>query len=177
MQFKTRVWGIIEFRNGAIFHASTSHLERLDNMQANFLHELDITEPQAFLDHNFAPLTLRRDIGMLGFLHKRVIGLAHPSIEALSPRYNDIFSIPRRGHNKQLYNNFREIHFQHGLYSRSIFSQVDVYNNLPQHAIDCTSVAAFQGFLTHIARTKCQANDAKWCYAFNTRSRSRSQDL
>ena len=155
LQFKTHIWGIVESRNGAIFHASTSLLDRFDSMQRGFLHELGIDESQAFLIHNFAPLTLRRDIGMLGFLHKRVLGLSQSCIESLLPWFNDVFSIPRRGHNKQLYSNFREVQFQHGLFNRSVFALVDVYNLLPQAAVDCTSIASFQSFLSHVARTKC----------------------
>ena len=41
---------------------------------------------QAFLEHNFAPPVLRRDIAVLGLLHKRVIGSSHPS-------FADLFSL------------------------------------------------------------------------------------
>ena len=73
-QFKTHVWSLMEIHNGAIFHASTTLLERLDSVQRSFLHELEITEECAFIDHNFAPPTLRRNIGILGLLQKRVLG-------------------------------------------------------------------------------------------------------
>ena len=64
--------------NGAIFHASTSLFERLDSVQRGFLHELDISPDAAFDEYNFAPPNLRRDIGVLGLMHKRVLGIAHP---------------------------------------------------------------------------------------------------
>ena len=70
-QFKTHIWGITEFANGAILHASTSLLHRLDNLQSSFLRDLGISEYQAFMVFNFAPAALRRDIGILGSLDKR----------------------------------------------------------------------------------------------------------
>ena len=172
MQFKTHIWGIIESRNGGICHASTSHLNKLDSFQRGFLHELGLNECQAFLQFNFAPPTLRRDIGILGFLHKRVLGLAHPKIEAILPFFTCIFPIGRMGHSKQLYSHFDKVHFQIALWKRSIFGQVDIYNNLPQAAVDCNSVPAFQSYLTHLARTKCEAGLNNWQFTFNTRSRS-----
>ena len=38
-----------------------------------------------FLDYNFAPPCLRRDIGLLGFVHKRVLGQCHPAIKYFLP--------------------------------------------------------------------------------------------
>ena len=55
-------------------HASYSSLERIDSMQRRFLHALEVSEEYAFTQHNFAPPSVRRDIGMLGLLHKRVLG-------------------------------------------------------------------------------------------------------
>ena len=63
----------METHNGAIFHASSSILERLDALQEHFLHEIGETEANAFLKFNFAPQVFRRNIDILGVLHKRVI--------------------------------------------------------------------------------------------------------
>ena len=65
----------MEYHSGAIFHASDTLLERFDSAQRGFLQEIDVTPEAAFIEHNFAPPRLRRNIGMLGFLHKRVLGL------------------------------------------------------------------------------------------------------
>ena len=66
-QFKTHVWGLMEYHNGAIFHASSSLLDRLDSIHRQFLRDLELIEEVAFLSYNFAPPTLRRNIGMLGY--------------------------------------------------------------------------------------------------------------
>ena len=77
-QFKTHVWGIMETHNGAIFHASSYLLQKLDDAQRHFLEELGMSEAIVFCEHNFAPPSLRRDIGVLGLLQKRVLGKASP---------------------------------------------------------------------------------------------------
>ncbi len=67
----------MEYHSGAIFHASDTLLERFDSAQRRFLQEIDVSPEAVFIEHNFAPPRLRRNIGMLGFLHKRVLGLSH----------------------------------------------------------------------------------------------------
>ena len=49
-------------------------------MQRGFLRELGLSDTETFINHNFAPPTLRRDIILLGFLHKRVLECCHPAL-------------------------------------------------------------------------------------------------
>ena len=58
LQFKTHVWSICEYHNGALILAQHNQLQRIDKMQRWFLHELDITDTNAFVLHNFAPPSL-----------------------------------------------------------------------------------------------------------------------
>jgi hypothetical protein len=37
VQYKTHIWGIFESRNGAIYHAACSHLDRIDSLQRGIL--------------------------------------------------------------------------------------------------------------------------------------------
>ena len=83
LQYKAHLWGFTEYQNGAIFHASATALDKIERLQSSFAHELHLTEHVAFLDYNFAPPGLRRDIGILGFLHKRVLGHSHCAIEKM----------------------------------------------------------------------------------------------
>ena len=118
-----------------------------------------MTESQAFLDHNFASPTLRRNIGILGMLHKRTLGMCHPMMEKLLPTWQQKFGRQRPDkHDKQLYGNFLEVHWQRGLFDRSIFAMCSVYNDLPQYVVDAPTVSVFQKHLTHIARTRCKNN-------------------
>ena len=76
-QFKTHVWPIPEGSNGAIFHAYDSHISRLDTIQDHFLDKLDMSQKDAFLRYNFAPLASRH-IRILGLLFKIALNKCHP---------------------------------------------------------------------------------------------------
>ena len=76
-------WGIIEQNSGAILHAARYLLDKIDACESSFLKQIGLDDASAFLNFNFAPPSLRRDIGILGMFHKRVLGLAHPIIEKL----------------------------------------------------------------------------------------------
>ena len=138
--------------------------------QQHFLDELGITSSEAFLEYNFAPPILRRNIGILGLIHKRVLGIAHPAFSQLMPWHHDIFGERGPGtHDKQLYNHFMEVHFQYQLYQRSIFSMVGVYNNLSQACVYQRDIKSFQRSLTHIARVRCAAGQDGWMKTFDCR--------
>jgi len=165
-QFKTHVWGNMETHNGGLFHAASYLLAKFDSLQHHFLNEIGVTESNAFIEHNFAPPTLRRNIGVLGLIHKRVLGNAHPVYQSLLPFFTDVFGYPRQGHNKQLYGHILEAQFQLQLFKRSIFGMVDVYNALSQEMVDLKSVKIFQSELTKFARARCVADDANWISSF-----------
>ena len=169
-QFKTHVWGLMEYHNGAIFHASSHLVDRLDAAQSHFLNEVGVSEEEAFLSHNFAPPRLRRNIGALGLLHKRVLGQCHPMFQRLFPFHVDVCVDPAQArHDKALYNHFKEVIFQQGLHARSIFGMVYVYNHLPQHVVDCKTISCFQRFLTKAVRRACQEHDPGWRDLFSCR--------
>lgn len=143
-------------------HASDSNLDKIERLQRNFVSELRITEEMAFLDYNFGPLCLRRDIGLLGFLHKRVLDQCHAAIKQLFPFEED----PSHLHFKQLQSHMSRVTGRHDMYFRSIFGMVHVYNRLPQYVVDSTSVTEFQSKLTKLARQRCLNWDENWHRAF-----------
>jgi len=109
-QFKTHMWSLMEYHSGAIFHASDTLLERLDSAQRGFLQEIGMSPEIVFVEHNFAPRRLRRNIDMLGFLHKRVLELSHPNIQKFLSFHADVFGSLRAGeHDKQLYGHILEV--------------------------------------------------------------------
>ena len=160
----------METHNGGIFHSSQYLLQKLDDVQTHFLKEIDVDMSVAFLDFNFAPPSLRRNIGILGLLHKRVLGLCHPIFQKLLPFFEDAYGYALPGvHTKQLYGHMWEVENQRSLYSRSIFGMVHEYNKLPQNVVDSVSVSSFQTCLTAMARERCRAGDVKWMHVFSCR--------
>ena len=63
-------------------------------------------------------------------------------------------------HTKALDPCARGMIYQQRLHSRSLYSYIYPYNRLPQAFVDTTSVAAFQGRLTHLAKHKATNNQA-----------------
>ena len=131
-QYKTHIWGGTEYANGAILHACDTVLSRIDRLQQHFVDEMHLTAEVAFLDYNFALSTWRRDIGILGFIHKRILGLCHPGIEKLLPflGHTGIW------HDKQLDSHTGRCMYRHGLFFKSLFGHVCVYNRLQPYLIE-----------------------------------------
>ena len=170
-QFKTHVWGLVEYQNGAIFHASAHHLQKIERVQDKFLEELGLDTQKAFLDYNFAPLDVRRNIGILGLLHKRVLGLSHPIFQELLPFFGDVFGYQIEGrHGRQLYGQFLEVSFQYDIFQRSIFAMCSVYNNLSQDVVDEPTVSLFQSRLTRILKDECMKGNPQWRNKFSCRT-------
>ena len=151
----------------AYFHAAISLLQKISQVQQSFLHKLEVSEEDAFLKYNFAPTDLRRNIAVLGMIHKRLIGESHPTFEALLPRYADHFNTPRAiGHNKQLYGHWLEATAHRALFARSVFALIDIYNNLPQYVVDAKNVGHFQKMLADMTRKRCESAHADWAKRF-----------
>ena len=134
-QFKTHIWSLLEYHTPAIYHAAYSNIDRLDQLQRSFLNELGIEASVAFLEHNFAPLSLRRDIGMLGFLQKRVLGRVHPCFNSLLPMATSQGNV----HTKALASHAN--YFQQFLRKWSLIALIRVYNELPQDVIDIEDIS------------------------------------
>ena len=79
-QFLTQVRGPTEYQNGAIFHVSSSSIDRLDGVYEKFLRDVGLSEEEAVLSHNFFLPTLRENIGVLDVLHKTVLSKSDFSI-------------------------------------------------------------------------------------------------
>ena len=133
-------------------------------MQQRYVEELHLTDESAFLEFNFAPARLRRDISLLGFLHKRVLGVCHVAIQIFFP----FAPVTPPWHDKQLESYLQSCQYRHTLYSRSLLAMVHVYNRLPQEIVNINSVSGFQRCLTKMARHKCEAGSMHWQRMFST---------
>ena len=64
----------LEYRTAAIYHAKRDILMRLVRLQEKFLDDAGVDEVSALMEFNLAPLAGRRDIAMLGIIHRTVLG-------------------------------------------------------------------------------------------------------
>jgi len=134
-------------------------------MQRWFLHELEVTDLDTFKIYNFALPSLRRRIGLLGFLHKCVLEQCHPYLLIAFPMqvFPDHFQI---FHNRTLRTFLDEVISHRPLYFRSVYGYTLIYNRLPQSLVNSPSVKTFQSRLTQIARYGAENGDSQWRHAF-----------
>ena len=164
-QFKTHVWNTIEYNNEAIIMARPSESRRLDSMQRGFLHEIGCDEATAFISYDFAPPSMRRAIGILGFIHKRVLGLCHPALCQALPFSGLTGS---HCHSKALDAKMSGVIGHWNMYFRSLWSYILIYNRLPEGLIATQSVSTFQGKLTQLVKTLAESSDPNWREAFQS---------
>ena len=167
--YKCHVLSFLESGTPAYYHAAPSILKLVDEMQDMFLESIGIPKRDALLTFNLAPLCVRRDIAMLGVLHKVVLGIAPAPFEDIFKR--SISSLRCFGfrsgpklHDKQLEDkvgNNSPI-----LLKRSLFGLVHVYNRLTQDVVDTGNVQQFQKRLQCIVKNSIDTNP-KWDLIFH----------
>ena len=162
--YKAHVRSQIEWCNSAIYHAARSLLARLDGIQTSFIGNLGLDVRNAFLDFQLAPLELRRDIGMLGTLWKIAHGTTHKLLRELFLMCGFVLI----SHNLRFVDRCAGDQLEQ--FSRSLFGLVRVWNDLPVHIVEITSVKAFQSKLTQCARKACEDNAGGWASMYSTDS-------
>ena len=71
---KSKVLSFVEYRTPAVYHAAKTTLPGIDAVQRRFLRECGLSDEEALLHFNLAPLETRLDIAMLGLIHRSVLG-------------------------------------------------------------------------------------------------------
>ena len=122
-------------------------------LKSAFWWELCITAERALEQYKLAPLMCRRDMAMMGLLHRIILNDAPTQLKKLFPfavpRSADVSSTRRyspwllRRHNRQL----KEQTIGTYILRRSLFGLVSIYNLLPQAIIDLKSIRLFQSAL------------------------------
>ena len=148
--YKAHLLSYLEYRTPAIYHATREILERLDRIQTNFLRNAGIDDITALLEFNLAPLASRRDMAMLGLIHRTVIGkgLDHFK-EIFKKRDGRQLEDPRRAAKGQLI-------------MRSALGLVAVYNMLPLAMRKTNSVKSFQSMLQSDLKLLAEASVPDW---------------
>ena len=151
-KYKARVLSYLEYRTPAVYHATDTVLERLDKVQTGFLNRLGFTEAEALETFKLAPLCSRRDMAMLGVLHRAALGKG-------PAHFQEFFQVDtqvRRGttrrsllrHDKPLVE-YRKGRFLEVL-RRSALGLVAVYNLLSAKAVAAKTVRSFQAQLQEV---------------------------
>ena len=72
--FKAHLLSFLEYRTPAIYHATRAVPSRLDAVLDRFLRDRGVDDISALVVFHLAPLATRRDIAMLGLIHRTVLG-------------------------------------------------------------------------------------------------------
>ena len=148
--YKAQILSFLESSTPALYHAAPSALAWIDRVQVRFLKEIDLSEFDALRDFRLAPLKCRRDIAMLGVLHKVNLGTAPPQLSALFPKIGLVDEPPEKCRLRfwrQLHNMQFAIHVDlssSDVLRRSVFGLVRCYNKLPQIMVDAKTVKVLQ---------------------------------
>ena len=165
--YKAQILSFIELSTPGLYPAP-SVLDCVDRVQRRFLREIGLTEILALRDWRLAPLGSRRDMSMLGALHKINLGTAPPQLMALFPPRGPVVEPLAR----QRLRHWRPLHTRQlctqasftstELMQRSVFGLARVYNLLPQSVVDSASVKLFQRTLQRALLRFAEAGADDW---------------
>ena len=177
--FKGQVLGYIECRTAAIYHASDSVLRPLDHVLDKFLAEIGLSDVDALLYLNLAPLSARRDMAMLGLIHRAVVGQG-------PCQFNAFFEAAGDGHQRRTRAagrlHARQIRDPRGptfseQVRRSGHGLVAVCNLLPEEIVRASSVSEFQRSLQQLLKIAAAAERPFWRQLRWPRSPTRRRPL
>ena len=147
-------------------------MKPLDHILDNFLKLIGITQYDALLHFNLAPLQTRRDMTALTVIHR---ALLHQGPEVLQ-KFFSLDSTPPR-HSARLGQSTRT-HYVKDLYeplhrdylNRSVLGYIWVYNLLPDRVVHATTTRNFQTVLQSILKTVADMNNDTWIHMYCPRA-------
>ena len=169
--FKSHILSYLEYRTPAIYHACTTVLDPIDRVLQRFLRDLCVSEMDALMVFNLAPLSTRRDIAMLGVVHRTVLGQGPPHFARWFIRESE--QVLRRSA-RQTRNSVRPLKKMPSgrglcIFKRSAFGLIDVYNLLPNDIVSQNDVKQFQSALSAMVKREAAAGNPSWRSLFSPR--------
>ena len=158
--FKSHILSYIEYRTPAIAHASASVLAPLDAIQGRFLRNIGVSDLDALLHFNLAPLHTRRDIAALGVIHRAALGGGPAQLRRMFPRSAPHLR-PALRHCLQVED--LALGLEQDYVKRSFFGRVRVYNLLPPEMVDTLPpVQRFQSALQTVLKSEAAVGTVLW---------------
>ena len=134
-------------------------ISRLDAVQSRFLRDVGVDDVTALVKFHLAPLSTRRDIAMLGLIH-RTIRAKGPS------QFKDFFWCDPQHHAKLV---DPRVTSRSPLIKRSAMGLVAIYNLLPHNVVCARSVSAFQKGLQELIVSFAVTGHPHWPEALSPR--------
>jgi len=155
MLYKAHLLSFLEYRTPAIYHATRTILERLDMVQTRFLQKAGVDEVEALVHFRLAPLSVRRDIAMLGLIHRTVLGKG-------PHHFNDIFPVIAGSAPGRPVVEDARLTLRHPIVRRSALGLAAIYNLLPLAFVSSKTVPDFQRKLQEFVKARACAGCADW---------------
>ena len=155
--YKAQLLAFLEYRTPAIHHACDTSLFELDSVQRHLLEAAGLTAIDALYVCNLAPLGARRDMALLGLIHRTVL--------CKGPSHFKEFFVPTGAEGKHRFQlkEFRHVHFSDYMFPgsrpaeyiwKSALGLTSVYNRLPRDIVEASSsVPMFQSALQRLLKS------------------------
>ena len=155
----------MEHATGALYHATDTVLKRVDKVQDSFLRGAGLTQEEALLNYRLAPFSTRRDMAMLGLVHRTVLGQGPKHFQKwfrTAENRDSGYELrsAARTHDKQLHDYLDGSRTEQ--LRRSAFGLPRVYNELPAQVVKCKSVKSFQTALQNLVVTAARLGKEHW---------------
>jgi Ni2+-binding GTPase involved in maturation of urease and hydrogenase len=156
--YKSHLLSYLEYRTPAIYHATRAVLCRLDAVQTRFLNDIGVDEVTALTVFRLAPLCARRDMALLGIIHRTVLGKGPDQFREFFKLEDQSMALqdPRRTSKSPLM-------------KRSILGLIAIYNLLPARIRAAESVPIFQKGLQDFIITFAAAGFPQWSEVLSPR--------
>ena len=154
--YKAQLLGFVEYRTSAIYHATRKTQEPLDNVQRRFLKEVGVSEVDALLTFNLAPLETRRDMAMLAVIHRAVLRKGPPHLQ----KFFKLDTRRTSGHARAV--QLPDFGAGKRLLKRTVLGLIPVYNKLPERVATANTVKGFQQALQDMVKQWAAAGAALW---------------
>ena len=145
----------IDFATPAIYHSPAFFFQVRDGLKPR----------DALLDYSLAPLCSRRDISILGLVHRVSLGSAPPQFRHFiyPARHNEwnrgwAYNVER--HTKQIHDPIDGTTTR--MMERSVLGLVHTYNSLTQRVVDLKDVSRFQHALQDAAKACARSGNSDW---------------
>jgi hypothetical protein len=166
--YKTNLLPYLEYRTPAVYHARRQILAKLDRVQTRFLRDAGVSELEALMEFALAPLQTRRDIALLGVIHRTMLGNG-------PTHFKEFFLLSSATGQRHCFH-LKERPVTR-LLSRTAIGLIAVYNLLPSWVVETFSVKQFQANLQCLVKSRAAEGCHDWPATLSPRHAPNSHPL
>ena len=161
-----------------MYHACDTSLMALEHVQDKLLEAAGMNSVDALNACNLAPLSSRRDMALLGLIHRTVLGSGPGHFKKFF-RLRERGGVEEKGRLRLQLEEYTGGHWTDFAYpnskpadyiARSMLGLISIYNRLPVEIVDgASSVSSFQSALQDLLRYMANSRVENWSQTFSPR--------